>query len=551
MFMENGGGMYEGNDPYLFISYSHRDYNCLNEIKVLLETHHIRFWYDNGLHSGDDWNLVIAKRLKDAAACLLLLSPESAESEYVKNELNFALSRRIPIHTLLLDRFPIPIDIEMMLGRLQMIERVDGYENRLLKSIPPELYTTSSCKEEKEGEHPLYQVTEELMNRQGTVTCLGRHKKLEYQVLIQKETVKLSDKNEALEQVKMISGLSHPLFPQIYDVVFEKDRIWTYQEYRGEQFLDQYLEKHELTEDKIMEWILSIIDGMEYLFRLNLGFRDLPHGSMVVLNGNRIGMFRLQNLYYGVLKLQPDTRQYYFEKEVEEIAVLLYQICTGEIPIRPFRIIDDNRFSSRFLNKVNLVVQKCAKEQGRTGYIDFQEIKDDIVCNRLKMRDLKFLNQRRKKLCQYEQEKERCLQKFTDDDCQAEIKIRRNSLEKEYGLEDTVLLGDVMENLADSGCAIRIIICSTGQLFEFAKDAVVIGRTADCDLALNQPSISRRHIRISKDVSGTYYIEDLNTKNGTYLITDNTETMRIPVGEKVKISANSMFSAGCIRFKLL
>ena len=114
--------VYEGNEPYLFISYSHKDQQAMLSVKQILEESGIRYWYDNGLHSGDDWNMVIAKHLKNSAVCLLLLSPNSAVSEYVKNELNFAMNHRIPIHTLLLKQFDLPLDIEMMTGRIQMVE---------------------------------------------------------------------------------------------------------------------------------------------------------------------------------------------------------------------------------------------------------------------------------------------------------------------------------------------------------------------------------------------------------------------------------------------
>lgn len=63
---------------------------------------------------------------------------------------------------------------------------------------------------------------------------------------------------------------------------------------------------------------------MDYLFSQNLGFGDFARGSLVVTNDKKLALTRLQNNYYGVIKLQLENRQYYFEKEVEEIAVLLY-----------------------------------------------------------------------------------------------------------------------------------------------------------------------------------------------------------------------------------
>ena len=136
--------VYEGNEPYLFISYFHKDQQVMLSVKHILEENHIRYWYDNGLHSGDDWNMVITKHLKGATVYLLLLSPTSAESEYVKNELNFAMNHRVPIHTILIKQFALPLDIEMMTGRIQMIEMEGDYQTKLIKALPPEIFTQTS-----------------------------------------------------------------------------------------------------------------------------------------------------------------------------------------------------------------------------------------------------------------------------------------------------------------------------------------------------------------------------------------------------------------------
>ena len=179
--MSQNNQMYEGTEPYIFISYSHRDASDMLEITRVFGSKNIRFWYDNGLHSGDDWNLIIAEHLEKASICLLLLSSAAASSFYVKNELNFAINHRIPIHTLLLENFSLPIDIEMMLGRIQMIEKSTGYEQRLVEALPSELYISVDSKGNDEGlftSHPLFKIDAEKFNRQGTISFLGHHKEL-------------------------------------------------------------------------------------------------------------------------------------------------------------------------------------------------------------------------------------------------------------------------------------------------------------------------------------------------------------------------------------
>ncbi|HEX4412402.1 MAG TPA: SpoIIE family protein phosphatase [Lacipirellulaceae bacterium] len=68
-----------------------------------------------------------------------------------------------------------------------------------------------------------------------------------------------------------------------------------------------------------------------------------------------------------------------------------------------------------------------------------------------------------------------------------------------------------------------------GVRFELDADRSVIGRSADCEVPLDVPAVSRRHAVILRD-SGRYFIEDLQSRNGTFL-NDNRLTERAPLGE--------------------
>jgi sigma-B regulation protein RsbU (phosphoserine phosphatase) len=55
-----------------------------------------------------------------------------------------------------------------------------------------------------------------------------------------------------------------------------------------------------------------------------------------------------------------------------------------------------------------------------------------------------------------------------------------------------------------------------GQLFPLDSESVVLGRHPDCDVVLELGAVSRQHARIVR-VDDDYYVEDLNSRNGTYL----------------------------------
>jgi phosphoserine phosphatase RsbU/P len=55
-----------------------------------------------------------------------------------------------------------------------------------------------------------------------------------------------------------------------------------------------------------------------------------------------------------------------------------------------------------------------------------------------------------------------------------------------------------------------------GQIFQLESPAVVLGRHPACDIVLESGAVSRQHARIS-NIDGSFYIEDLHSRNGTYV----------------------------------
>jgi sigma-B regulation protein RsbU (phosphoserine phosphatase) len=81
-----------------------------------------------------------------------------------------------------------------------------------------------------------------------------------------------------------------------------------------------------------------------------------------------------------------------------------------------------------------------------------------------------------------------------------------------------------------------------GSQKELVGDRIVFGRNADCGIVLNAPAVSREHAVIRK-IGGKYYIEDMNSRNGTEI---NSPTNKIKVrtqlkdGDQITICGNTM-----------
>ena len=112
---------YEGQEPYVFISYSHTDQETVTKIieEIYKEGYHV--WYDIGISPGEDPFEYIAKHLINCEVAIIFLSSKSANSHYCKSEINFAISKAKNLICVLLEDFELPVGLEMQLQNTQVI----------------------------------------------------------------------------------------------------------------------------------------------------------------------------------------------------------------------------------------------------------------------------------------------------------------------------------------------------------------------------------------------------------------------------------------------
>ena len=73
---------YSGNDPYIFVSYSHEDADAVFADIDWLRRQGYNIWYDEGVSAGANWRDEIANAINDAHLILFYLSPASATSSH-------------------------------------------------------------------------------------------------------------------------------------------------------------------------------------------------------------------------------------------------------------------------------------------------------------------------------------------------------------------------------------------------------------------------------------------------------------------------------------
>lgn len=112
---------YKGDEPYIFVSYAHRDDVQVWPILDRMQRDGYRVWYDEGIDPGAEWPDTIAAHVEQCGFFIAFLSEGYLDSDNCKDELNFARElgkERLMIH---LSPVELPVGMRMQLSRYQAI----------------------------------------------------------------------------------------------------------------------------------------------------------------------------------------------------------------------------------------------------------------------------------------------------------------------------------------------------------------------------------------------------------------------------------------------
>ena len=134
---------YEGPEPYLFVSYSHRDAKIVNDVLKKIDKEKFRIWYDDTMEIGDDFREELRSKIEHCCAVLLFISNSSMGSKYCGMEIIAAYKYDKRIYPIYLeDDVDVPAAISMILDNLQHVKseviNSDKYISKLISSLPIE-----------------------------------------------------------------------------------------------------------------------------------------------------------------------------------------------------------------------------------------------------------------------------------------------------------------------------------------------------------------------------------------------------------------------------
>lgn len=112
---------YEGSDKYIFVSYCHKDKKHIFPIIERLARDGYRVWYDEGIDPGSEWPEIIARHLNECAVCIAFISENSLNSHNCRREISFALLKKKPFISVVIEPVQMSLGMEMQLSATQSI----------------------------------------------------------------------------------------------------------------------------------------------------------------------------------------------------------------------------------------------------------------------------------------------------------------------------------------------------------------------------------------------------------------------------------------------
>ncbi len=138
---------YQGTDPYVFVCYAHDDNDVVYPEITWLRDQGINIWYDEGIEVGTEWREELANAITESSLFLYFVTPESAQSQNCRKEVNFAIDQDIPIIAVHLEKTDLSGGLNLSLSDRQAILKHEvsdqEYRKKLLNRLSNNLEQSS------------------------------------------------------------------------------------------------------------------------------------------------------------------------------------------------------------------------------------------------------------------------------------------------------------------------------------------------------------------------------------------------------------------------
>lgn len=144
---------YIGDEPYLFVSYSHRDTEKVYPILDTLYDNKYRMWYDESCETGNDFRDELKNKIEGCSGVILFVSEASMNSPFCGMEILCAKEKNKRIFPVYLgDNLDIPPAFQIFLANLHHSSASDKKKmlSSLLRDLPAETMDRLTMNETKD-----------------------------------------------------------------------------------------------------------------------------------------------------------------------------------------------------------------------------------------------------------------------------------------------------------------------------------------------------------------------------------------------------------------
>lgn len=302
---------YKEWEPYVFISYAHSDIAEIEKTLSVMTRRGVRYWYDEGIMSGSEWEDVIAERITKCSIFLCFISPEAVESPNVKDEVHLAKKRRCNILTVYLKKTELSGGMELILDRWQHLFKYQYsqamFEEKLFDALGFEV--VEKLEENENGQSGEraghYRIIREVGLGGTSAVFTAENTHTGKIVAIKQSRVEKQLIQKLFEQERnALVRLDYPFVPNILDYFSKDGRIWMVESYIDGPTLDKVFFS---SRKEIVEAILQVAEILQSCHNKGIVHCDVKPSNVVIKEGHCY----LIDFGSAYLSYEKETEQYH------------------------------------------------------------------------------------------------------------------------------------------------------------------------------------------------------------------------------------------------
>lgn len=407
---------YSGPEPFIFISYAHRDREEVFAVITYLYGAGFRLWYDEGIDPGTEWDENIASHVEKCDGFIGFISRRYLESDNCRDELNYARDLGKDRLLIYLEDVRLPSGMAMRLNRLQAIHKYRyGYEEDFYRKLTetPMLRRNRIPVEQTEDEHRDFR-------EERTALHIGRYHFTDAELTgtgfagkVYKAYDDKQRKYFALKQYRLpdafhiplftrsdlsrqLKELLHPGLCRIFDI-YICDEPCVVMDYIEGESLRSYLENHAVDIQRGLEIARDVLLALEELHRHGIYYGDLKPDNVMISREGRVCLCDFSGSNYNGFRFDEVTIIEYkfkspeknwenlidFRSDIYECGMLLDELTLKNIDVSGMPADWGQKGVNRFgcspeECQILGIIQKAAQKRPEDRYSTAAEMREEI-----------------------------------------------------------------------------------------------------------------------------------------------------------------------------